>query len=119
MPLIVKFPQARFAGTRVSEPVSLIDVYTHDLRHILGNLLTVWFFLIPIVYRPNMAPAWVRYVRAVDPMQRVVAQVRVTLHQGRWGDPFDVAVMLAFCLALFAGALLLFRRSVTDLAKEV
>lgn len=99
--------------------VSLIDVYTHDLRHILGNLLTVWFFLIPIVYRPNMAPESVRYVRAVDPMQRIVAQVRATLHQGRWGDPADIAVMLGFCLALFAGALLLFRHSATDLAKEV
>jgi ABC-type polysaccharide/polyol phosphate export permease len=66
-----------------------------------------------------MAPESVRYVRAVDPMQRIVAQVRVTLHQGRWGDPFDIVVMLAFCLALFAGALLLFRHSADDLAKEV
>lgn len=98
--------------------VSLVDVYTHDLRHILGNLLTVWFFLIPIVYRPTMAPDWVRYVRAVDPMQRIVAQVRATLHQGRWGDPGDIAVMLAYSLALLGGALLVFRHFATDLAKE-
>jgi ABC-type polysaccharide/polyol phosphate export permease len=99
--------------------VSLIDVYTHDLRHILGNLLTVWFFLIPIVYRPNMAPEWVRHVRAVDPMQRIVAQMRTTLHQGRWGDPLDIVVMLGFCLFLFGAALALFRHHATDLPKEV
>ena len=27
VPLIVKFPQGRFAGTRIAEPVSLVDVY--------------------------------------------------------------------------------------------
>lgn len=99
--------------------VALVDVFTHDLRHVLGNLLTVWFFLIPIVYRPNMAPDEVQFLRTVDPMSRIVAQVRVTLYRGEWGDPVDIVVMLAVCFGAFAVALALFRRHSVDLAKEV
>ena len=35
--------------------LSLIDVYNRDLRRLLANLLTIWFFLIPIVYVQNQA----------------------------------------------------------------
>jgi lipopolysaccharide transport system permease protein len=99
--------------------VSLVDVYTHDLRPILGSVLTVWFFLIPIVYRPNMAPPSIEFLRAVDPMHRVVLQMRQTLYFGQWGDPLAIGLMLATSMGALAVALVVFRRHAPHLAKEI
>ena len=34
--------------------LALVDVFSRDLRYVLHNLLTVWFFLVPIVYQRRM-----------------------------------------------------------------
>lgn len=100
--------------------LALLDVFTRDLRYVLHNLLTVWFFLVPIVYRRDMVgDGWVRTVTALDPMRSIIEQFRDVLHQGRVGDPAVYAVTLAACAGLFAGALALFRRLSVDLAKDV
>jgi len=40
--------------------LALVDVFNRDLRYVLHNLLTVWFFLVPIVYHPEMTSDLVR-----------------------------------------------------------
>jgi ABC-type polysaccharide/polyol phosphate export permease len=99
--------------------LALIDVHTHDLRYLLGNLLTVWFFLIPIVYRPNMAPRSVHFLRTIDPMNLIVGQMRAILFTGRIERPAQLVLMLAACLALFGVSLAFFRTRAVNLAKDV
>jgi lipopolysaccharide transport system permease protein len=103
----------------ISIVVALVDVYSHDLRRILGNLLTVWFFLVPIVYRPQMAPSEVAFLRSIDPMNLVVTQMRDILYRGRLLHLAELAIMMASCAALFAAALVAYRRLSGDLAKDV
>lgn len=98
--------------------VGLVDVYSHDLRRVLGNILTVWFFLVPIVYRPHMAPGSIAVIRSFDPMNLVVTQMRDVLYRGRLLHAVELGVMLVLSAALFAGALAVFRRFSTDVAKD-
>jgi lipopolysaccharide transport system permease protein len=93
----------------ISLLVSLIDVYTRDLRFVVGNVLSVWFFLIPIVYRPRMAPSYLRWFQRIDPVASVVAQLRAVLYAG---SPSIVAMVLSLAgsAAVFALALAFFRR---------
>lgn len=99
--------------------VSLIDVHTHDLRYVLGNLLTIWFFLVPIVYRPAMAPKSVHFLRSIDPMNLIVGQMRSVLFFGRIDEPVQLVTMLVSCTGLFLVALAVFRKSSANLAKDV
>jgi ABC-type polysaccharide/polyol phosphate export permease len=99
--------------------VGLVDVYSHDLRRVLGNVLTVWFFLVPIVYRPHMAPESIAFIRSFDPMNLVVTQMRDVLYRGRLLHTAELGLMVTLSAAVFVGALLLFRRFATDLAKDV
>jgi lipopolysaccharide transport system permease protein len=99
--------------------VSLIDVYSHDLRQVLGNLLTVWFFIVPIVYRPRMAPGGTRFLRSVDPMNMIVGQMRDILYFGRLSRPGHLALMLLVSAAVLAASIAVFRRFSTNLAKDV
>ena len=62
--------------------LALVDVFNRDLRYVLHNLLTVWFFLIPIVYDRRMVDGWVHTVTTLDPMRAVVGQFRAVAVRG-------------------------------------
>ena len=99
--------------------LALVDVFNRDLRYVLHNRLTVWFFLVPIVYHPEMTSDLVRRVSSLDPMRHVIAGYRDVLHVGELQDPLRLVLTLLGCAAFFLGALAVFRRSSVDLAKEI
>ncbi len=99
--------------------VSVIDVYNRDLRFIINNVLTVWFFLIPIVYRPDMVGPGLRALRSIDPMNMIVGQFRDLLYFGQFSRPLNSALMVAVCAGLFTLSLALFRRVAPVLPRDV
>lgn len=99
--------------------LALLDVFNRDLRYLLHNLFTVWFFLVPIVYHQRMVSDRVRAVTAIDPMRWIIEQFRDVLYHGRWDDPVAPVLTLLACGLLFVGALAAFSRLSVDLAKEV
>jgi ABC-type polysaccharide/polyol phosphate export permease len=99
--------------------LALLDVFNRDLRYVLQNLFTVWFFLVPIVYHQRMVSDRVRAVTAVDPMRWIIEQFRDVLYHGRVDGLLPSVLTLAACTALFLVALTAFGRLSADLAKEV
>lgn len=99
--------------------VSLIDVYNRDLRLVLNNILTVWFFLIPIVYRPSMVGPTLRSLRSIDPMNMIVGQMRDLLYHDHFSRPLNSALMVGACVAIFAVCLGVFRRVAPLLPRDV
>lgn len=103
----------------LSVVLSLLDVFNRDLRYLLHNLFTVWFFLVPIVYHQRMVSERVRAITAIDPMRWIIEQFRDVLYHGHIPDLRAPALTLLACAMLFAGALVAFGRLSVDLAKEV
>ena len=99
--------------------VSLVDVYNRDLRWMIGNLLMIWFFLVPIVYSHEMTPGPARILRSIDPMNMIVGQFRDILYWGHVSQPAHMAVTLVFCALLCFGSVTVFRSLTKDLAKDV
>ena len=95
----------------LSIAVSLFDVYTRDLRFLLGNILSVWFFLVPIVYRPRMAPKYLRWFQQIDPLATIVDEFRAVLYSGRVPPVRPMVITLLAVAALFSVVLTVFRRS--------
>lgn len=102
----------------IASVLALVDVFNRDLRFVLNNLFTVWFFLVPIVYSGRMAGGRLDLVRSVDPMNQVIGRFRDVLYRGQV-DPLAMAATLAAGAAAFAASLLVFRRGAVDLAKDV
>ena len=99
--------------------LSVVDVYNHDVRWILGNVLTMWFFLVPILYRPNMVPKAIEAVQSYEPVGLVVGQFRAVLYRGEIDEPFKLVLMLVVSIAVFLICLALFGRYSTQLPKDV
>ena len=99
--------------------LALLDVFSRDLRYMLNNLLTVWFFLVPIVYHRRMVSDSVEVVTWIDPMRPIVDQFRDVLYEGRIDHWWAHLATLGACTALFLVGLAVFRRLAVDLAKDV
>jgi ABC-type polysaccharide/polyol phosphate export permease len=117
--LVVPFFAVLALVAAISMVLALIDVYNRDLRQVLANLLTVWFFLIPIVYRTTMVPKPVRFLRSVDPMNMIVGQFRDVLYFGHLSEPSHAVITVAVCAAVFLVSLAVFRGYAPRLAKDV
>jgi ABC-type polysaccharide/polyol phosphate export permease len=115
LPVVALF----FLVSSIAMLLALVDVYNRDLRMVLGNILSVWFFLVPIVYRPGMAPPAVRFLRSVDPMNMIVGQFRDILHFGQLSRPLHAVLMLAVCTGLLLVSRALFRAFGRDLPKDI
>ncbi|MGH8976953.1 MAG: ABC transporter permease [Acidimicrobiia bacterium] len=99
--------------------LALVDVFNRDIRYVLNNIITVWFFLAPIVYTKRMTEEHLQWLQWADPMAWVIKQFQDLLY---WGEPFSLAsavfVPLA-ALCIFCAGLVVFRRATVGLAKFV
>jgi lipopolysaccharide transport system permease protein len=99
--------------------LALVDVYNHDLRHVLGNVLTIWFFLVPILYRPQMTPESVEFLQSIEPVSLIVTQFRAVLYRGTVGHVDDLMLMFVICIAVLVVCLAGFRRFSHQLPKDI
>lgn len=87
-----------------------VQVFVRDLAHVLGQVLTLWFFLTPVFYTQAMVPAQFARVLDLNPLSVFVSGVRAALT-----SPAGVGgaqMLAAFATALVALALgaFVFRR---------
>lgn len=99
--------------------LAFIDVYNRDLRQVLNNLLTVWFFLVPIVYQQRMLSHRLLFTRSIDPLNLIVGEFRDVLYDGHLARPLhDVIVLGASAILLFLATSLL-KRASSSLPKDI
>lgn len=48
--------------------LSALNVYYRDIQHILANLITLWFFLCPIIYPASNVPEKLRFTLWLNPV---------------------------------------------------
>jgi ABC-type polysaccharide/polyol phosphate export permease len=99
--------------------LSLIDVYNHSMRFLLSNILTAWFFLVPIVYRPDMAGKIGDVLRSVDPINMIVGQFRDILYWGHINKPGQLVLMVVLTALCFVVSLAIFVRVSPEIPKEL
>ena len=54
--------------TGLSLAFSALNVHFRDIQHILGNLISLWFFLCPIIYPATNVPAKWRFTLIINPV---------------------------------------------------
>lgn len=99
--------------------LALLDVYNRDLRQLLANLLTVWFFLVPIVYQQERLGSGLGFMQSVDPVNVLVGEFREVLYYGHVSRVGHLVFMLAACAAIWLASIAIFRRFAARLPKDV
>lgn len=100
--------------------LSAATVHFRDVRDLLSNLLTLWFFGTPIIYAAAQVPPRVGWILALNPMTHLVVAYQETLFTSgrfeRWPALLFVGAgsVLTFTLGFFV-----FDRLRETLAEEV
>jgi ABC-type polysaccharide/polyol phosphate export permease len=100
--------------------VSALTVHFRDLKDILGNLMTLWFFSTPIIYPMSQAPERYRWLLNLNPMTHLVISYQEVLFyigpHGHW--KWLMALLLGSVGVFFAGYFV-FDRLRDSFAEEV
>lgn len=108
LPLLVAIQFALILG--LAYPVATIHVWFRDTQHLLRVILQLLFYLTPVFYDTNSAPAAMQPIFLINPLTHLVAAYREVLLHGELPAWTTLApVTIASLLMLMAG-IVWFRR---------
>jgi ABC-type polysaccharide/polyol phosphate export permease len=87
--------------------ISALTVHFRDIKDILANLLTLWFFATPIIYTYQSVPKALQYVLNLNPMTHIIESYHYSFFFGslpHW-KRFSVTILVGL-LFFYLGYLL-------------
>lgn len=100
--------------------LSALTVHFRDIRDILSNLLTFWFFATPIIYPMSQAPGFGRRLLNLNPFTHLaVSYQEVLFYDGPFGHWKWLVALGAASVIVFLGGYFLFDRLRDSFAEEV
>lgn len=100
--------------------VSALTVHFRDLRDLLSNLLTFWFFATPIIYPMLLAPPAARRLLNLNPFTHLaISYQEILFYEGPFGHWRWLVALLAGSAALFLFGYFVFDRLRDSFAEEV
>lgn len=99
--------------------VSVANVYFRDLEHIVGILMTVWFFLTPVLYPVDIIPSDVKPFFGLNPATPLMEAYRSIFFYGHWPDWASLGYLAAGLVVLLTLSLVFFNRLQRNIAEEI
>jgi lipopolysaccharide transport system permease protein len=100
--------------------VSALNVFFRDLQHLIANLLTLWFFVTPVLYLQSSIPQRFRDVLlVVNPMAAVITSYQAIFYEHRFPDWGPLLVVAVESMALLWLAATVFDHRREDFAELV
>jgi ABC-type polysaccharide/polyol phosphate export permease len=100
--------------------LAALTVHFRDIKDILANLLTLWFFSTPIIYSMQMAPEGYRWVLNLNPMTHLaISYQEVLFHVGPHGHWKWLLALGVLAVVVFLSGYFVFDRLRDSFAEEV
>ena len=100
--------------------ISSLSVHFRDIRDILANLLTLWFFTTPIIYPIQiMDHSRLRFLFDLNPMTHIILAYQDVLYHGRLPSMLKLSCMALFSIMAFLICYAIFDRLRDTFAEEV
>jgi len=116
---LVLFAQLVFT-LAVTFIVSALNVRFRDLQHIIQNVLTLWFFVTPVLYIPNAVPEVARRLYLIaNPMAVIINSYQGIFYEHRWPHWRALAIVTLVSLLLLALAARVFEDRREEFAELV
>jgi len=100
--------------------LSAMTVHFRDLKDLIGNVLTLWFFATPIIYPMHLAPADMQWLLNLNPMTHIMRSYQqVMFFEGPLGHQKYLAIVGVLSILLFLAGYFVFDRLRDTFAEEV
>jgi ABC-type polysaccharide/polyol phosphate export permease len=91
-------------------PLAALNLYFHDVRFLVGVVLTLWFYLTPVLYPATTIPDKYEFVFDVNPNATFIDAYRRVILQGQSPDFEKVLVGAVIALVTFLVGYWLFKK---------
>ena len=124
IPELLWFPVVVFVQflltTGLAFGLSALTVHFRDIKDILSNLLTFWFFATPIIYPMSAAPGAGKQALNFNPFTHLaISYQEILFYPGPFGHWRWLLVLAAVSCVVFIGGYFLFDRLRDSFAEEV
>jgi ABC-2 type transport system permease protein len=117
LPLVIVVQFALTSGFSIL--LASLNTFYRDVSYLLGVLITMWFYVTPIIYPASLVPERLMPLMALNPMFHVVSTYRQILLDGTWPSWQSMSAMLALSMVLLFGSLTIFNRTKFQFAEVV
>ena len=100
--------------------LAALTVHFRDLRDLLGNLLTLWFFSTPIIYPMAMVPSGGKFIMDLNPFTHLaISYQELLFYDGPFGHWRWLLALAVASAVIFLVGFALFDRLSDSFAEEV
>lgn len=99
--------------------LSAIEVYMRDIEHIVNFILSMAFYVTPILYTPDIFPENLSWVLKLNPMAYLVNSYRSIFFYQTMPDIIGIGIISIFSIAIFLIGYFIFEKLQKGFAEEV
>ncbi|HWP45740.1 MAG TPA: ABC transporter permease [Candidatus Limnocylindrales bacterium] len=99
--------------------VSALCVHFRDIQHILANVLTLWFFVTPVIYRILDIPEKWRFTIVLNPVASLIAAYHDIIYYGRAPNYYELARVAIIGIITYVVGHLIFEKLRGTFAEEI
>ena len=103
----------------LSYPLAALNLFFHDVRFLVGVVLTLWFYLTPVIYPVDLVPERYQLVYDLNPNSLFINAYRRVLLHGESPGLEKVMLGLAIAVATFLIGYYLFKRMEPTFADRI
>ncbi|MEO7666051.1 MAG: ABC transporter permease [Dehalococcoidia bacterium] len=100
-------------------PLAALNLYFHDVRFLVGVVLTLWFYLTPVLYPVDIVPERYLWVFDLNPMSLFINAYRRVLLDGEAPGLEKVLAGAAIATVTFVVGYFLFKRMEKGFADSI
>ena len=98
---------------------SALNVFYRDVQHLIGNILSLIFFLCPIVYPATQVPARYSWTLSANPFAAIVQLYHAILLRGELPSVILLEASLGWAMVSLVGGAVIFQRYRDHLAEAL
>lgn len=99
--------------------LSAVEVFVRDLEHIVGFVLSMAFYVTPILYKAEQVPERLRFILKLNPMAYIIDTYRDIFYYGTVPNIGSLVVVLVFSILLVFLGYNIFNKLQKGFAEEV
>lgn len=94
----------------VSLFLSATNLFYRDVRYLLSLIITLWFYLTPVIYATELFPAQYRWIFRINPMSVFINAYRQVLLAHDWPNFQSLGIGILLSLAIFFISMRVFKK---------
>ena len=99
--------------------LSSIEMYMRDIEHIVNFILSMAFYVTPILYTPDIFPENLSWVLKINPMAYLVNAYRSIFFYQKMPNIYDLGIVSIFSIIIFILGYFIFEKLQKGFAEEV